>query len=353
MRYEIKKGDTLGAIAKKFKTSWNQLARDNKIMNPDKIRAGNSIIVPEMERPSTLEAQVAVAKQRPPIKQAAIQRSKEDLTRPPKEKGINFSLFPQAQAMPKKTTSYKVKKGDTFNAIAKRNDMTPDQLAELNKGIKNRGKINLGQEIKLKDDRGFFGKTSDYLFGEDEPKQESIMQKPKEQQPSKGSIVPENATAFGKYVMGNLFGMSKGDDIDVSKFGTEQQDVLTKAMKNAEKDGRTNVTYEDFPRMKSGELPADYYKQKRESRNVFELAYESFTDPSFEMFTTVGAFNFKKLKGGQYEILPDKYDFSKAKSGGASRGKAKDSYGMLTHFGQDISEDENYSFNVAGVIGGG
>ncbi len=365
MRYNIKKGDTLSGIAKRFGTSWSKLAKDNKIMNPDRIRAGSSIIVPSMDRPN-MEAQVIRAKEKQPLtkvkdqlvdarQQAKIIRSQEDLGRRPQEKGINFSLFPQAQAMPKKETqmSYKVKKGDTFNAIAKRNNMTPDQLAELNKGIKNRNKISVGQNIKLKDDRGFFGRASDYLFGEDEPKQESIMQKPKEQKTSRGSIVPENIAAYVRYIAGNKLGLSEGEDIDVSKFGTDQQNVLIEAIKNAEKDGRTNVTYEDFPKMKSGELPADYYRQKRKSRNLFDLGYESFVDPSFEMFTTVGKFNFKNLGDGKYEILPDRYDFSKAKSGGASRGKAKDAYGMLTHLGQDVSEDENYSFNVVGVVGGG
>ena len=66
MRYEIKKGDTLSGIAKKFGTSWNELARDNKIMNPDKIKSGSSIIVPQAQKP-TMETQVEIAKQKPPI----------------------------------------------------------------------------------------------------------------------------------------------------------------------------------------------------------------------------------------------------------------------------------------------
>ena len=37
MRYNIKKGDTLSGIAKKFGTSWSKLAKDNKIMNFEKI----------------------------------------------------------------------------------------------------------------------------------------------------------------------------------------------------------------------------------------------------------------------------------------------------------------------------
>lgn len=159
MRYEIKRGDTLGGIAQRFGTTVQKLAAKNRIKNVNRINTGNSIILPDIQG-SSMEAQVIKAKEKQPLtrvkdqlvdarQQAKIMRSQEDLGRQPKEKGVNFSLFPQAQATSRKTTSYKVKKGDTFNAIAKRNNMTPNQLAELNKGIKNRGKISVGQQINL------------------------------------------------------------------------------------------------------------------------------------------------------------------------------------------------------------
>ena len=70
------------------------------------------------------------------------------------------------------------------------------------------------------------------------------------------------------------------------------------------------------------------------------------------MFTTTGVFNFKNLGEGKYEILPDKYDFEKAKSGGENRKEARDDYGKLTHAAQDISADpsKKYTFNVRGVL---
>tara|TARA_R110000824_G_scaffold167194_1_gene344019 strand:+ start:2863 stop:3900 length:1038 start_codon:yes stop_codon:yes gene_type:complete len=345
MRYEIKKGDTLSGIAKKFKTSWNQLARDNKIMNPDKIRAGNSIIVPEMERPSTLEAQVAVAKQRPPIKQAAIQRSKEDLARPPKEKGINFSLFPQAQAMPKKTTSYKVKKGDTFNAIAKRNDMTPDQLAELNKGIKNRGKINLGQEIKLKDDRGFFGKTSDYLFGEDEPVKKSIMSKPEKRNEP---IVPTNV----RQLVYDVFG---GEETITEKdLKTSEIKALQSAVKSAQKRGSSAIEYKDYGTQREGE--SQYTDVGAAGSNKSILS--KLGDSSYSMKTLIGQGGITKNEKGETIIL-DSYNFNNAVDGSFwdylkdARGAGTSLYAQARtigkHFGSSEGEGSPIAINL-GII---
>jgi len=120
-------------------------------------------------------------------------------------------------------------------------------------------------------------------------------------------------------------------------------------MENASKDGRDYIKYSDYPEMKGGENVNDFYRQKRKDNGLLDLARASFTDPVFEMFTTVGVFSFNK-KGKRYTILPDKYDFDKSKSGGDNRPEAKDSYSSLTYLGQDISEDQSYSFNIQGVI---
>ncbi len=44
--YTIKKGDTLGGIAAKYGTTYQQLAKDNNISNPNRIYAGQTIKVP-------------------------------------------------------------------------------------------------------------------------------------------------------------------------------------------------------------------------------------------------------------------------------------------------------------------
>ncbi len=46
MMYVIKHGDTLSQLAQRFGTTTTKLARDNNIDDPNKIYAGNIIIVP-------------------------------------------------------------------------------------------------------------------------------------------------------------------------------------------------------------------------------------------------------------------------------------------------------------------
>tara|TARA_R100001463_G_scaffold28575_1_gene65455 strand:- start:2674 stop:3531 length:858 start_codon:yes stop_codon:yes gene_type:complete len=70
--YEIKRGDTLSQIAKKYNMDYKELARNNKISNPDKIYVGQKIVVPSKE--PDMAAQVQAAQQpvrEKPVKQEA------------------------------------------------------------------------------------------------------------------------------------------------------------------------------------------------------------------------------------------------------------------------------------------
>lgn len=277
MKYEIKSGDSLSKIARKFNMNYKELARLNKIADPDKIRAGQVISIPTRDT----KAQVEAAQQRPATTRAATQRQ----ARPE----------PQAQPKPKPK-------------VQKREAPEPQQ-------------------------------ESRSLFSFSKPKR------------TRKSVLPENAQAFLSFLVGNKLNVKgTGKDIDVSTFGEEQQEVLRQAIANARADGRTSVQYKDYPTMKDGQIVNDFYIKQREDTNLFQLARASFQDPVFEMFTTLGAFNFKDAGEGRSEILPDRYDFSKAKSGGKQRSEAKDAYGALTHLGQDISEDQTFDFSIRGIV---
>ncbi len=43
--YTVQRGDTLSAIAKKYKTTYKKIAKDNGIANPNKIRTGQKLII--------------------------------------------------------------------------------------------------------------------------------------------------------------------------------------------------------------------------------------------------------------------------------------------------------------------
>jgi len=70
--YEVKRGDTLSQIAKQYNMDYKELARNNKISNPDKIYVGQKIVVPSKE--PDMAAQVQAAQQpvrKEPVKQKA------------------------------------------------------------------------------------------------------------------------------------------------------------------------------------------------------------------------------------------------------------------------------------------
>ncbi|MBH9967972.1 muramidase family protein [[Bacillus] enclensis] len=106
--YKVKKGDTLSAIAKKYKTTVSSLKKINHLKS-DMIYVGQTLKV------SGTAAAPAKSKSTAPSKP--------------------------------KTTTYKVKKGDTLSAIAKKYNTTVSKLKKANKLISDR--IYVGETLKI------------------------------------------------------------------------------------------------------------------------------------------------------------------------------------------------------------
>ena len=109
--YTLKWGDTLGRVAKKFGVPIAAITSANNITDPDKVREGTQLTIPDKAA-----AQVAAAS---PI--AAI-------AAPPKV--------------------HKVAKGETLGSIAKKYKVTVVELKELNK-ITNERRVRDGRELTL------------------------------------------------------------------------------------------------------------------------------------------------------------------------------------------------------------
>lgn len=103
--YTVKSGDTLSGIAKKYNTTYQKLAVYNGIKNPNLIRVGQKIKIPN----------VANAAPTPVVKEVV----------------------------------YTVKRGDTLSAIAKKYGTTYQKIAADN-GIKNPNLIRVGQKLTIK-----------------------------------------------------------------------------------------------------------------------------------------------------------------------------------------------------------
>jgi len=297
LEYTIQRGDTLSEIAEEMNVDMAELAEANDIEDVNKIYADQKLVIPSKEVNEEKELRV-------------IEEKVEQQRLDPEKDGPHYGPIPAFIDSPGSFIMDRM--SNFFVSSAKADEPTPPPTRKGKKRA--------------------------------EPPT-------RKEKSSTGSFIPENAKAFGRFLAGNVMGLGdKGSDIDVSEFGAAQKKVLRTAMQNAGKDGRTSVTYKDYPRMKDGQIVADFYRKKRGDQGYFDLARASFSDPVFEMFTTLGAFSFKKLDGERFEILPDRYDFDKSKSGGKNRPKAKDSYGSLTYLGQDVSEGQSYAFNVKGII---
>jgi LysM repeat protein len=107
--YKVKKGDTLSAIARKYKTTVSSLKKLNKLKS-DTIYAGQTLKV------------------------------SGTVTAPSKNKSTTINKS--------KTATYKVKKGDTLSAIAKKYNTTVSKLKKANKLISDR--IYAGETLKIK-----------------------------------------------------------------------------------------------------------------------------------------------------------------------------------------------------------
>jgi LysM repeat protein len=108
MSYKVKKGDTLSAIAKKYKTTVSSLKKLNNLKN-DMIYVGQTLKV----------------------------------AGPANAPSKNKSITPSKS----KTTTYKVKNGDTLSAIAEKYKTTVSKLKKANKLISDR--IYVGETLKI------------------------------------------------------------------------------------------------------------------------------------------------------------------------------------------------------------
>lgn len=109
MNYTIQSGDTLTSIARRFGTSVQAIAQANGITNPDRIRAGQAIQVPD----------------------------------PPGQNAQPGPAQPQSGV-----GTYTVRSGDTLSAIAQRQGMSVADLARIN-GIADPNRISAGQVLNL------------------------------------------------------------------------------------------------------------------------------------------------------------------------------------------------------------
>ncbi|PMG26489.1 lytic transglycosylase [Shewanella sp. 10N.286.52.C2] len=113
-RYQIKSGDTVSHIAKHFDTSASFIRSSNGLKN-NNIRAGKYLIIPVPAEGANLTTE---------------------------------QLLAQAKPSSVKTKTYTVKSGDSLWVIARKNDVSVDDLIRWNRLPKN-GTLSIGKQLKI------------------------------------------------------------------------------------------------------------------------------------------------------------------------------------------------------------
>jgi LysM repeat protein len=119
-RYVVQAGDTLAAIAERFGVSAAEIARANRLADPDRLKVGDTLVIPASARPA----------QQPAASGAAAQaaRAPTPAPQPPRRR-------------------YTVQEGDSLWSIAEANGIGVDALRAANPGLSER--LRVGQELVI------------------------------------------------------------------------------------------------------------------------------------------------------------------------------------------------------------
>ena len=82
------------------------------------------------------------------------------------------------------------------------------------------------------------------------------------------SLLPENAYQYARFKVGNAVTNTLGipfaaGDTNIALLADDKLDVLRSAVAKAKADGRSFVSYEDYPTMKDGNRPENFYRGGR------------------------------------------------------------------------------------------
>jgi membrane-bound lytic murein transglycosylase D len=118
-RHKVKRGETLGTIAKKYSVSARSIQSVNKIRNVNRIKVGANLVIP--------------------------------MSGMPQDRALAATSGGSTKAAPARPKTHTIRSGQTLSGIAKKYTLRLSDLKRWN-GIKNAGKIRSGQKLKLSGD---------------------------------------------------------------------------------------------------------------------------------------------------------------------------------------------------------
>ncbi|MSP57183.1 MAG: LysM peptidoglycan-binding domain-containing protein [Myxococcales bacterium] len=143
IQHTVRKGESMGSIAKKYSVASADIARINHIASSARISVGMDLIIPTSPRAGA-EVPMPSAPTTTPTSGSGPVLRPDGSTR----SGSTASL-PASAAAPTVVVTYKVRSGDTLAAIARAQGVSVDNLKAWN-GIKNENQIYAGQRLTVR-----------------------------------------------------------------------------------------------------------------------------------------------------------------------------------------------------------
>jgi membrane-bound lytic murein transglycosylase D len=138
--HTVKSGDTLGAIARRYKTSTDAIMRLNGIKNPRSLQIGRKLKIPGKGDPSEPEPGGG------PAPRLSVQTAKPKGTTPGTDPTGRQGAQPAAHAQDGKTV-YVIKEGDTLFTLARQFHTTVEKIRADN-GLADDG-LSVGQRLVI------------------------------------------------------------------------------------------------------------------------------------------------------------------------------------------------------------
>ncbi|SFG64574.1 polysaccharide deacetylase family sporulation protein PdaB [Halobacillus alkaliphilus] len=147
--HTVKAGDTLYSLAGKYGVTVNQIVKENNLSNANVIRVGQRLVIPgDTPDPPPVQGDSYTVKAGDTLYSIAKRYnvSLNDLIEANQISNSSYIRIGQNLVIPQDMTSYTVKAGDTLYSIARRNGTTVQRLAEVN-NISNTSLIYPGRTL--------------------------------------------------------------------------------------------------------------------------------------------------------------------------------------------------------------
>ena len=174
VRYKVRRGDTVGAIARRYGVSQNEIVALNNLRSRNQIRVGQMLELPSGSRGTRSVSQVASATRAPtprPADGVYRVRRGDSIDKIARRHGVSASALASTNGIRNphqirvgqllklpgvasgsgsdaSANVYTVRRGDTLDAIARRFGTTPSSIVAMN-GIRNKHRIMPGQRLQV------------------------------------------------------------------------------------------------------------------------------------------------------------------------------------------------------------